>query len=58
MREPVKKLLAAISLEKAKESKKEEMWTDPEKYPKLDEILMVSSCGTYNVTRAHASCNI
>ena len=46
LREPIKGLLGAISLPKAREGKKDVLWTDIEKYPTLDEVKMVSFlCG-------------
>lgn len=41
LREPIKDVLESISLEMAAEGKKEDMWTDPSKYPMLDELRTV-----------------
>ncbi|PFH52420.1 hypothetical protein AMATHDRAFT_140149 [Amanita thiersii Skay4041] len=40
IREPVIETLGAISLKKALEGEKEEMWTDPERYPAIDDAKM------------------
>ncbi|KAF8652763.1 hypothetical protein AX16_004259 [Volvariella volvacea WC 439] len=37
LRDCTKKLLGAISLRKAAEGRKDEMWTDPERYPAIDD---------------------
>ncbi|KAI0059076.1 DNA mismatch repair protein MSH3 [Artomyces pyxidatus] len=35
LREPVQELIASISLKRAEEGKKSQMWTDPERYPEV-----------------------
>ncbi|KIP07972.1 hypothetical protein PHLGIDRAFT_510551, partial [Phlebiopsis gigantea 11061_1 CR5-6] len=40
LREPMQSLLGAVNLKMAKEGRKDAMWTDLNKYPDLDEIMM------------------
>jgi DNA mismatch repair protein MSH3 len=42
LREPMAKLIEAVSLKKAAEGRKDTMWTDPEQYPKIADADMVS----------------
>lgn len=41
LREPVKELLGAVSIKRAAEGNKESMWTDPERYPGIQEAELV-----------------
>ncbi|KAI0948577.1 hypothetical protein AcV7_009281 [Taiwanofungus camphoratus] len=40
LREPIRGLMNTISLKMAKEGKKEQMWTDPDKYPDIDSLTV------------------
>lgn len=44
LREPIRGLMNTISLKMAKEGKKEQMWTDPDKYPDIDSLTVVRLC--------------
>jgi DNA mismatch repair protein MSH3 len=43
LQEPVRAIIAEVSLSKATQGDKVEMWTDPERYPDIAEADMV--CG-------------
>ena len=43
LREPVQGVLQEISLKAAKEGNKEALWTDSEKFPLIDDLIMVRS---------------
>ncbi|KAF5386928.1 hypothetical protein D9615_001885 [Tricholomella constricta] len=40
LREPMKQLMEAVSLKRAAEGRKDAMWTDPERYPKISDVDM------------------
>ena len=42
LKEPIKGFLDDISLKKAADGRKDTMWTDPEKYPAIADIDLVS----------------
>lgn len=41
LKAPIKALLAAIDIKKANSGRKDELWTDPEQFPALDEYKLV-----------------
>jgi DNA mismatch repair protein MSH3 len=41
LRAPIKVLLGAIDIKKANSGRKDELWTNPEQYPALDEYKLV-----------------
>lgn len=42
LREAMKELMGAVNIKMAKEGKKDAMWNDPDRYPHLDNLMMVS----------------
>jgi DNA mismatch repair protein MSH3 len=43
LKEPMRELIGDINLTKAAEGNKAKLWTNPSKYPEIDEIEMVCS---------------
>ena len=46
IREAVKEMLEAVSLEEASKGQKEDLWTDPKRYPAIHDMQFVSNPST------------
>lgn len=55
LKQPMKDLINEVSLKKAAEGRKDTMWINPEKYPQIADIDLVSFCSTYTETCSHGS---
>lgn len=55
LKQPMKDLINEVSLKKAAEGRKDTMWINPEKYPQIADIDLVSFCSTYIETCSHGS---
>jgi DNA mismatch repair protein MSH3 len=49
LKAPIKALLAAIDIKKANSGRKDELWTDPEQFPALDEYKLVCMSLNFSV---------